>query len=50
MQENADKAFTYLSLYRMTDQRFLQLATDDMKTVTAAPMDKWAVGYEDRAE
>lgn len=49
VQENADKSFTYLSLYRMTDQRFLQLATDDMKTVTAAPMDRWAVGYDDRA-
>jgi|CXWL01.1.fsa_nt_gi dipeptidyl aminopeptidase/acylaminoacyl peptidase len=49
VQENADKAFTYLSLYRLTDQRFLQLATGEMKTVTAAPMDRWAVAYDDRA-
>ena len=49
VQESADKSFNYLSVYWLPTQRFVQLATDEVRTVTPAPMDRWAVGYDDRA-
>ncbi len=49
VQESSDKSANYLSLYRIAEQRFLQLATPDMDQVTPAQNDRWAIGYDDRA-
>jgi len=49
VQENSDKSFNFLSVYWLPTQRFVQLATEDVRTVMPAPMDRWAVGYDDRA-
>ena len=46
VQENADRSFTYLSLFRIPDRKFIRLASDSMRTVTPAPKDRWAIGTD----
>jgi len=46
VQENRDENFSYLSIYRVEDNRFLRLADDEVRNVTAAPKQRWALGYD----
>jgi dipeptidyl aminopeptidase/acylaminoacyl peptidase len=46
VQENRDENFSFLSVYRVDDDRFIRLADDDVRNVNAAPKQKWALGYD----
>lgn len=48
VQENRDKEFSYLSVYRVSERRFVRLADDEVRDVTPAPKDRWAVGNDTR--
>jgi dienelactone hydrolase len=48
VQENADKSYTYLSEYRLADNKFFQLATDEMRTVNIHPKERYATGTDIR--
>jgi len=54
VQEQQDRAFNYLSEYRVGDNRFIRLADDSIRTVTVTNGDSYAFGvnsspYEERA-
>ncbi len=44
--QGADRNFGYLSTYRVADDRFIQLADDDIRSVTPAPGHRWAIGSD----
>jgi len=44
--ENTDRNFGYLSTYRIDDERFIQLADDDVRDVIFAPGARWALGRD----
>ena len=46
VQESADRSYSYLSLYRIPDGKFMRLASDSMRTVTIAPKDRYAIGID----
>ena len=46
VQENRDKNFSYLCVYRVKENKFLRLADDEVKNVTASPKHMWAVGFD----
>jgi dipeptidyl aminopeptidase/acylaminoacyl peptidase len=48
VQEEADKNFNYLSIYRAKDKKFIRLADDEVRIVTPAPKDRWAIGTDVR--
>ena len=48
VQENKDKNFSYLSVYRIKEKKFIRLADDDLRDVQAAPKQRWAVGSDTR--
>jgi len=48
VQEQADKNFSYLSVYRVKENRFIRLADDSVRSVTPAPKGKFALGYDVR--
>ena len=48
VQEEADKNFNFLSIYRAKDKKFIRLADDDVRSVSLAPKDRWAVGIDVR--
>jgi dipeptidyl aminopeptidase/acylaminoacyl peptidase len=48
VQEEMDKNFSYLCLYRVADKTFLRLADDTVRTVSLAPKERWAVGIDVR--
>ncbi len=48
VQEAADRAFNYLTEYRFTENKVVRLVTDDLKSVTIAPGDKFAYGTDNR--
>lgn len=48
VQENADRNFSYLSMYHVGPQKFVRLADDEVRTVSLAPKDTFAVGFDDR--
>lgn len=45
-QEMRDKNYSFLSAYRVADQRFVQLADSNMRNVSTAPKGIYAVGYD----
>ncbi|RZM24546.1 MAG: S9 family peptidase, partial [Pedobacter sp.] len=45
-QEMRDKSYSYLSAFRIADQRFVQLADSNMRNVTIAPKGLYAIGYD----
>lgn len=45
-QEMRDKMFSYTSSYRIADQKFSQLADSSMRSVTIAPKQLYAIGYD----
>lgn len=49
VQENNDKQFSYLSIFRVAENKFIRLADDEVRSVTPAPKDKWAIGSDVRA-
>jgi len=46
VQEKRDKNFSYLCIYRVKENKFLRLADDKVKDVTAAPKHLWAIGQD----
>ncbi len=48
VQEQRDRAFSYLAEYRIQPAKFIRLADDELRTVTPAPKDRFAVGTDDR--
>lgn len=48
VQQNADRNYSYASIYYPATQKFIRLADDDLRTVNIAPKEKWAVGYDVR--
>ncbi len=48
VQETRDKNFSYLCIYRINERKFIRLADDEVRNVTAAPKQHWAVGLDNR--
>jgi len=48
VQEEADKNFSYLSIYLVKDKKFIRLADEQVRSVTPAPKDRWAIGIDVR--
>ncbi len=48
VQESMDRNFSYLAVYRVQPQKFIRLADDEMRTVTVAPKQRYAVGFDER--
>eukprot|EP01133_Synstelium_polycarpum_P010542 gene10542-12265_t len=49
VQESRDKNYSYLSVYRLADQKFSQLADSNMKAVDVAQKQLYAIGYDNSA-
>ena len=49
VEESRDKTFSYLAAYRVGDRKFVRLATDEIRDVTLAPNERWAIGVDNRA-
>ena len=49
VQEQRDRNFSYLAEYRPSVKKFIRLADDDLRTVSVAPTDRWAIGMDERA-
>ncbi len=47
VQEKRDKDFSYLSIYRVKEKKFIRLADDEVRRVVPADKGHWAVGYDD---
>lgn len=45
-QEMRDKNYSFLSAYRIADQKFSQLADSSLKNVVVAPKNLYAIGYD----
>jgi dipeptidyl aminopeptidase/acylaminoacyl peptidase len=48
VQEQRDRTFSYLAEYRIQPAKFIRLADEDVRTVTPAPKDTFAVGIDER--
>ena len=48
VQEEADKTFSFLSIYRVDDKKFIRLADESVRSVSAAPKGKYAIGSDVR--
>jgi len=48
VQEEMDKNFSFLSIYRVAEKKFIRLADDAVRTVTPAPKEKYAIGTDVR--
>jgi dipeptidyl aminopeptidase/acylaminoacyl peptidase len=46
--QGADRNFGYLSAYRVAEERFVRLADDDVRNVTPAPGQRWAIGNDNQ--
>jgi dienelactone hydrolase len=46
VEEGRDKNFSYLSTYRVAEKRFLRLADESVRQVTAAPKQNYAIGLD----
>jgi dipeptidyl aminopeptidase/acylaminoacyl peptidase len=44
VQENTDRAFAYLAVYRVAAARLIRLTDDKLRTLQRGPRDDWAVG------
>ena len=49
VQEAADRAFTYLSTYRVAENKFVRLADDEVRQLTVGPKEQFAIGSDIRA-
>ena len=48
VQEARDKNFSYLSIYRIKEKKFIRLADDEIRSISPAPKHLWALGYDNR--
>ena len=48
VEESRDKQFTFLAEYRVNDHKFIRLGTDEVRDVTLAPNERWAIGSDIR--
>jgi dipeptidyl aminopeptidase/acylaminoacyl peptidase len=48
VQETADRNFSYLAVYQVGPKKFLRLADDEVRSVSMAPHDAFAIGFDDR--
>ncbi len=48
IQEQRDRNFSFLSIYRGTEDTFIRLADDEVRAVTAGPNDQFAIGTDVR--
>lgn len=48
VQEQRDKNFSFLCIYRGKEKKFLRLADDEVRQVAAAPKHRWAIGFDNR--
>ena len=48
VQEAGDRSFSYLAEYRVQPARLIRLADEDMRSVTVAPKQRFAIGFDDR--
>ena len=48
VQQSQDRTFNYLASYRWTDDRFLRLADDELRSVTLTTGDRHAYGTDNR--
>ena len=46
VQQARDKNFNYSSAYHIKDKKFVQYSTDDMRSVSIAPKQLYALGYD----
>jgi fermentation-respiration switch protein FrsA (DUF1100 family) len=46
VQEQGDKSYSYVSVYRIAEKKFVRLADDDLRDVIASPKGRWAVGQD----
>jgi dipeptidyl aminopeptidase/acylaminoacyl peptidase len=49
VQEQQDRAYNYLSLYRLEDDRFIRLANDSLRNVVLTTNNRYAYGMDTRA-
>ncbi len=49
VQEKEDKDFSFLCIYRCKENKFIRLADDDLRDVTAAPKQRWGIGVDTRS-
>jgi dipeptidyl aminopeptidase/acylaminoacyl peptidase len=48
VQEAGDRTFSYLAEYRVEPKTFIRLADEDLRLVTLAPKQRFAIGQDDR--
>ncbi|MBS1790296.1 MAG: S9 family peptidase [Acidobacteria bacterium] len=48
VEEPRDKNFSYLATYRIADKKFNRLADEELRNVTAAPKQKFGIGFDNR--
>jgi dipeptidyl aminopeptidase/acylaminoacyl peptidase len=48
VQETGDRSFSYLAQYRVQGKKFIRLADEDVRTVSLAPKDRFAIGQDNR--
>ena len=48
VQEQQDRAYSYLSEYRLADNKFVRLSDDALRQVTLLPHDRYAYGVDSR--
>ncbi|MEW6125967.1 MAG: prolyl oligopeptidase family serine peptidase [Acidobacteriota bacterium] len=46
VQESFDKNFSYTSIYRVEEKKFIRLADDAVRQVSVAPKQNWAIGTD----
>jgi len=48
VQEGKDRNFSYLSIYRVKEKKFIRLADGELKQVEPAAKHRWAIGFDNR--
>ncbi|MBA7645146.1 hypothetical protein ES703_52899 [subsurface metagenome] len=48
IQESRDKNFSFLCIYRVKEKKFIRLANEEVRRVTAAPKHRWAIGTDNQ--
>lgn len=48
VEEEKDKAFSYLCIYRLNQGKFIRLADEEIKEVVPVPKHRWAIGFDQR--
>lgn len=48
VQEKRDKDFSYFSVYRVKEKKFVRLADDELRQVEPAPKHRWAIGFDNQ--